>query len=125
MSEMSMKSLSALPERKQQADSTRTDTPPFNAKRKRSDDEGINLDDVVVNSEKRKKSKKLKEPKSVDGFKFDMDRGLNLAIAKLDNRLLADYLAKRTTRFLPDLSLVEFEDRRISGMFGDKSFGPQ
>lgn len=125
MSEMSTKSLSALPDPKQQANFTRIGSPPFNAKRKRSDDEDHDFEAVVVNSEKRKQSKKSKEPKSVDDFNFDMDRGLNLAIAKLDNRLLADYLAKRTTRFLPDLSLVELEDRRISGMFGDKSFGPQ
>ncbi|CAD6592940.1 MAG: hypothetical protein ASARMPRED_006854 [Alectoria sarmentosa] len=111
---MSTKSLSALPDPKEQAIFTSIGSPLFNAKRKRSHDEDHDFEAVVVNSEKRKQSKKSKEPKSVDDSNFDMDRGLNLAIAKLDNRLLADYLAKRTTRFLPDLSLVELEDRRIS-----------
>ena len=60
--------------------------------------------------------KKSKNSNSDEDYNLDMDRGLNLAITKLDNRLLADYVAKRTKRFCPDLSLVELEDRYISGV---------
>ncbi len=103
-------SLSTSPENKQS---------PRNVKRKRNDGEDQDLEAVVLDSAKQKKSKKPKKSKnsrSDEDYNLDMDLGLNLAIAKLDNRLLADYVAKRTKRFFPDLSLVELEDRYISGI---------
>ena len=81
-------------------------------KRKWNDDEDNRRDAVVVNSVKRKTSKKFK---SDEDCNLDLSRGLNLAIAKLDNRLSADYANNRTKRLFPDLSLVELEDRYISG----------
>ena len=81
-------------------------------KRKFKDDEDIRREAVVVNSVQPKRSKKFK---SDEDCNLDLSRGLNLAIAKLDNRLSADYANNRTKGLFPDLSLVELEDRYISG----------
>lgn len=113
---------SASPEPKQPVTFNRPKSAPLVAKRKRSDGEDYDLEAVVVKPENRKKSKKSKESKSDDDYNLDLDRGLNLAIAKLDNRLLADYVAKQTKRFSPDLSLVDLEDRHISGIVSDNPF---
>ncbi|KAI4284135.1 MAG: hypothetical protein L6R38_001632 [Xanthoria sp. 2 TBL-2021] len=43
----------------------------------------------------------------------DTDSNINTAIGKMDNRLLADYVAQRTKRFGEDLSLVELEDMHV------------
>ena len=76
-------------------------------KRKWKDDENNRREAVVVNP--------VQPKKSDEDCNFDLSRGLNLAIAKLDNRLSADYANNRTKRLFPDLSLVELEDRYISG----------
>ena len=47
---------------------------------------------------------------------LDSEQGLNTALGKLDCRLLADYVAQRTKRFAPDLSMIEMEDRYLPGM---------
>ena len=116
MSEKSKTSLSALPKSKVPATTIRLKSPFRTAKRKRNDGEDHDLEAVVDSSAKQKRSKKSKKTKSDEDHNLDLDQGLNLAIAKLDNRLLADYVAKRTKRFFPDLSLVELEDRYISGI---------
>ncbi len=108
-----LEALSTSPENKQSPRTVKL------VKRKRNDGEDQDLEAVVLDSAKQKKSrnqKKSKKSKSDEDYNLDMSRGLNLAIAKLDNRLLADYVAKRTKRFCPDLSLVELEDRYISGI---------
>jgi protein CMS1 len=61
------------------------------------------------------KRRKLKKPKDVDDSALDVEAGVNLAIAHMDTRLLADHVAQRTKRFRPDLSLVENEDIHIPG----------
>ncbi|KAI4264594.1 MAG: hypothetical protein L6R42_000298 [Xanthoria sp. 1 TBL-2021] len=43
----------------------------------------------------------------------DTDTDINTAIGKMDNRLLADYVAQRSKRFGEDLSLVELEDIHV------------
>ncbi|KAL8641536.1 MAG: hypothetical protein Q9226_008620, partial [Calogaya cf. arnoldii] len=43
----------------------------------------------------------------------DTDSDINTAIGKMDNRLLADYVAQRTKRFGEDLSPVELEDMHV------------
>lgn len=106
--------MSASPGTKRSGTSIRATSPLLTAKRKRSDGE-------EHDSEKRRKSRKSSQSKLDEDYDLDLDQGLNLAIARLDNRLLADYVAKRTKRFSPDLSLVELEDRHISGILGDKS----
>lgn len=45
----------------------------------------------------------------------DTDTDINTAIGKMDNRLLADYVAQRSKRFGEDLSLVELEDIHVPG----------
>ena len=65
-------------------------------------------------------SKNSKMFQSLEERDLDLGQGLNLTIAKLDNRLLADYIAKRIKYFSPDLSLSEFEDRCISGIYRPK-----
>ena len=83
-------------------------------KRKCSDGEDF---DHAVNTPKRKRSQ---NSKSDEDCTLDVDRGLNLAIAKLNNQLLADYIALQTKRFFPDLSLVELEDKFISGILWEQ-----
>lgn len=45
----------------------------------------------------------------------ETDSNINTAIGKMDNHLLADYVAQRTKRFGEDLSLVELEDMHVPG----------
>lgn len=115
MSSTSEMSLSTSPE--QLTTSTGPKPIPRTAKRKRSDGEDYTLEAVAVYSAKWKRSKNTNAFKSNEDINLDMGQGLNLAIAKLDSALLADYVAKRTKRFCPDLSLVELEDRYIQGTF--------
>jgi protein CMS1 len=60
------------------------------------------------------KRKKTKKGKPHDDGDVDLEAGLNLAIAKMDPPLLADYVAQRTKRFEKDLSSIELEDKYIS-----------
>ncbi len=114
MSTIPRTSSSTSPELKQSPISPLAKSPSHIPKRKHSNGEEYGLKAAVVNSGKRKR---IKISKSNEDDNLDLDQGLNLAIAKLDNRLLADYIAKRTKRFFPDLSLVELEDRYVSGVF--------
>lgn len=79
-------------------------------KRKREDDDG--RAQLARETVKRKRSKNTKVEEDGD---LDLDLGLNLAIGKLDSRLLADYVAQRTKRFENNLSVVELDDMRIPG----------
>lgn len=45
----------------------------------------------------------------------ETDSNINTAIGKMDNRLLADYVAQRTKGYGEDLSLVELEDMHVPG----------
>lgn len=67
---------------------------------------------------KKKKSRKTQQDDDVD---LDLEKGVNMAIGRFDSHLLADYVAQRTKRFQPDLSLVELEDRHISGLGAQRS----
>ena len=117
MSAMPRASLKTSPEREKSTNLVERKSPPRAAKRKRKEGGDQDLEATFVNSAKRKKSKQTRSSKSDEDYNVDLDRGLNLSIAKLDNRLLADYVAKQTKRFFADLSLVELDDRYISGMF--------
>lgn len=79
-------------------------------KRKRDDDKGIEN-----NAIKLPKHKRAKKAKHDDSTELDVHSGLNLSIAKLDSQLLADFVAQKTKRHLPNLSLVELEDLHIPG----------
>ena len=61
-----------------------------------------------------KKKKKSGKHSAEDEF-LDTELGLNTLFARMDNQLVADYLAQKTSRFAPDLSNVELSDITISG----------
>jgi protein CMS1 len=67
-------------------------------------------------------SKKVKDNNSrskngnVTNEELDFTAGINRALARMDNQLLADHIAQRTRRFESDLSSVELEDKHIPGM---------
>jgi hypothetical protein len=44
-----------------------------------------------------------------------MELGINSAIARMDNQLMADHLAQKTIRFGTELSSIELADLTISG----------
>ena len=111
-----MTSLSRSPDPQQSTISARPKLPLCAAKRQRNDGEDYDIEAAVVNPGKLKRSRNSKVAKSNEDDKLDLDLGLNLAITKLDNRLLADYVAKQTKRFFPNLSLVELEDRYVPGI---------
>ena len=111
--------LIASPKPKKPSHLTRHKSLLCNAKRNRNNSEDY-LGAVVINRGKRKRSIGSKSNEDVS---LDLDQHLNLAIAKLDSRLIADYIAKQTKRFAPDLSLVELEERYISGMSHENFIG--
>lgn len=78
------------------------------SKRKRGDEE-----DPKTTKKPAKKRKKTKGPKDVEEGMIDAQFGVNLGIARMDSKLLADHIGQRTKRFQPDLSLVEAEDIHI------------
>ena len=89
-------------------------SPLPNAKRKQTERE--DKDDVAANkAAKRKRAKKAKKAKYSNNEDLDQQSGLNLAIGRFDNRLLADHIAQRTKRFSPNSSIVELEDLHIPG----------
>ena len=124
MSETSITSLSRSPNHQQSTISARPKLPLCAAKRQRNDGEDYDIEAAVVNPGKLKRSRNSKVAKSNEDNNLDLDLGLNLAIAKLDNRLLADYVAKQTKRFFPNLSLVELEDRYIPGIIRPQLLRP-
>lgn len=71
-------------------------------------------DDAAPSSKKAKKKKKSKANPQ-DDETLDTELGLNTLFARLDNQLLADYLAQKTTRFGSDLSPVEIADLALPG----------
>lgn len=84
--------------------------PPPSTKRRREDDgEG------EVPPATRRKAKKPKKAKRADDADVDLENGVNSALGRMDNRLLADYVAQKTKRFESSLSLVELEDKHIPG----------
>ncbi|KKY28985.1 hypothetical protein UCDDS831_g00070 [Diplodia seriata] len=84
----------------------RSPSPAKGEKRKREDD-------VEPKQSKRAEKRKNKKPKNAENEDLNEELGLNLAIGRMDSQLLADYMAQRTKRFDPDLSMVELEDRHV------------
>lgn len=83
--------------------------------KRKADDSTIDQPITSKRAEKRKK-KNLKKTSSVnqsDGI--NEEEGINEAIGKMDNRLIADHVAKQINRFEPKLSSLEVEERRIPG----------
>ena len=83
---------------------------PSPSKRKRPA-AGTDGSDILRGANKKSRVKKPIDPESLD-----LAKGLNHAIARLDSPLLADYIAQRTKRFAPHLSLLELQDRYVPGI---------
>ena len=64
----------------------------------------------------KKRRSKVSKAHELEDESLDTEQGLNTALGKLDGRLLADYVAQRTKRFAPDLSMLEMEDQYLPGM---------
>ena len=61
-------------------------------------------------SQKRKRASAHPEDEDIDE-----ERGINLALARMNPDLLADYIARKTKRFAKEATLVELEARRVPG----------
>ena len=59
--------------------------------------------------------KKRKSKFSAEDESLDTELGLNMLFSRMDNQLLADYLAQKIGRFGTDLSPVELSDITVSG----------
>jgi protein CMS1 len=64
-------------------------------------------------SEAKTPRKKSKRRKITDEDNFDEELGLNLSIGEMDSQLLVDYVAQRTKKFEPNLTMMEAADRYI------------
>jgi hypothetical protein len=62
-----------------------------------------------------KKKRRKAKPKFAEDDSIDMELGVNLEIGRMDNQLLADHIAQKTSRFGSDLSSVELSDITIPG----------
>ncbi|KAL1875136.1 hypothetical protein VTK73DRAFT_10273 [Phialemonium thermophilum] len=65
-------------------------------------------DNTGVKKKKKRKRVHLEDPD------LDAEAGVNRAFERMDSQLLADHLARKTTRFGTDLSTVELSDLHIS-----------
>lgn len=69
-----------------------------------------------TNSENRvAKKRRNKAPRDIIAEDLDIEMGLNNGIAHMNSHLLSDYIAQRTKRFQPDLTMVELEESYIPG----------
>lgn len=66
---------------------------------------------TTTTTQRKPKQKKRRKADAEDADSLlDLDRGLNLAVGRMDPQLLADHAAAQTRRFAPDLSPVELGD---------------
>lgn len=91
-------------------------SPVPHKKRKRNPDDEVESSEPTKTAKKSKK-KRPKKPKDIDDEALDSELGVNHAIGHMDSQLMADHIAQRTRRFQPDLTEVEAEDARISGIY--------
>lgn len=70
-----------------------------------------------VAPKRRKKSKPLFEPHQ----DVNLEKSIDLAIGRMNSRLLADYVARQTKRFGSNLSPLELHDLTIPGRGADLS----
>lgn len=88
---------------------------PQPTKRARNDDDDDGPEIPAVRPGKKAKRRKARSGIQDQDLDLDLERGLNLAIGRMDRGLLADYIAQRTKRFQSELSAVELEDLHIPG----------
>lgn len=94
---------------------TSPSSPPQSTKRARNDDNDDGAEIPEVRPGKKAKRRKARSGVQDQDLDLDLERGLNLAIGRMDRGLLADYIAQRTKRFQSELSTVELEDLHIPG----------
>ena len=76
------------------------------------------LGEISAPTEKSSKRKRKKKPRGrdlEDEQIYDDDLRLNKVVSHMSSGLLADHIAQRTKKLGSDLSVVELEDRRVSG----------
>ncbi|KAK0656455.1 U3-containing 90S pre-ribosomal complex subunit-domain containing protein [Cercophora newfieldiana] len=78
-------------------------TPEVQSKKRKSQDDGG-------------AKKKRKRPAREDEGDLDVEAGLNRSFERMDGQLVADHIAKKTTKFGTDLSPVELADLYISAL---------
>lgn len=101
-------------------ESSASDVPALPASQKRRREE-----DTPPLSKRAVKRKKQKKRVDEEDENLDLEAGINTAIGRMDNRLIADLVAQRTKRFDKDLSIVELEDRYLPDRaIHDTSNGP-
>ena len=61
-----------------------------------------------------KKASKKKKKHNIEDESLDTELGVNTLFQRMDNQLLADYLAQRLSRFGSDLSSIEISDISLS-----------
>lgn len=88
---------------------------PQPTKHARNDDDEDGPEVPEVRPVKKAKRRKARPGIQDQDLDLDLERGLNLAIGKMNRGLLADYIAQRTKRFRSELSTVELEDLHIPG----------
>lgn len=94
---------------------TSPSSPPQLTKRARNDDDDDGPEIPEVRPGKKAKRRKARSGVQDQDLDLDLERGLNLAVGRMDRGLLADYIAQRTKRFQSELSAVELEDLHIPG----------
>ena len=92
--------------------------PAFDSDHSKKRKRDVGNDKCRTPSKRAIKKSRSKIPKAqvLEDESLDTEQALNTAIGKLDGRLLADYVAQRTKRFAPDLSILEMEDQYLPGM---------
>lgn len=81
-----------------------------------SDSKKRQAEDDIPAKKAKKPKKKSNKYQALDEA-LDTELGVNTLVARMDNQLLADHVAQKTTRFGSDLSTVELSDLTISGKF--------
>lgn len=62
-----------------------------------------------------KAKKKKRKGNNIEDESLNTELGVNTLFQRMDNQLLADYLAQRLSRFGTDLSSIEISDISLSG----------
>ncbi|KAF2805393.1 uncharacterized protein BDZ99DRAFT_467003 [Mytilinidion resinicola] len=69
--------------------------------------------EAEAKKKKKAKQRKKKKPKNILDEDLNEQLGVNVAFARMDAQLLADYINQRTAHYWKDMSSVELEDRFI------------
>lgn len=64
---------------------------------------------------KQAKKKKKNKSSNPEDESLDTELGVNTLFSRMDNQLLADYLAQKTSRFGSELSPIEIADLTVTG----------